>query len=212
MDILRNFRLIWLVWLALGTVTIVALVLGRYSAAFVAASALGLTLLPLLFAWRFNIKLPAEFGAAISLFLFATLILGEVGDFYNRFWWWDVALHTGSALGFGLLGFILIFMVFEGDRYAAPPLALAVFSFSFAMSLGALWEIFEFAMDQIFGMNMQKSGLLDTMLDLIVNALGAGLGGAAGFAYLRRWRFVGLSYLIDRFVKANAGLFRKRRK
>jgi len=47
-------------------------------------------------------------------------------------------------------------------------------------SIGALWEVFEFGMDQIFGMNMQKSGLVDTMGDLIVDAIGAGLAAMSG--------------------------------
>ncbi|UPH72428.1 hypothetical protein LGT41_0006330 [Abyssibius alkaniclasticus] len=203
-------RLVLFVWATLVIAAIAALVLGRWSAAFVAIVTLTLTFLPMAFESRFNIKLPAEFGAAIVLFLFATLFLGEVGDFYNKYWWWDVVLHTGSAIGFGLMGFILIFMMFEGDRYAAPPIAIALFSFTFGVSIGALWEIFEFFMDQSFGLNMQKSGLLDTMWDLIVNTIGAALGATAGFFYLKRRHFGWLSYLIDKFVKANQRLFRKR--
>jgi uncharacterized membrane protein YjdF len=58
---------------------------------------------------------------------------------------------------------------------------VALFAFVFAIALGTLWEIFEFAMDQIFGLEMQKpmfgdpSGLTDTMWDMIVNAIGAGI-------------------------------------
>jgi len=210
MDLRGQSRLVWIVWATLAIATLASLLLGRWSAAFIAVFTLGLTLLPLGFANRFNFKLPAEFGVAISIFLFATLFLGEVGDFYNRYWWWDVALHTGSAIGFGLIGFILIFMIFEGNRVAAPPIAIAAFSFAFALSIGAMWEVFEFAMDQIFGLNMQKSGLHDTMWDLIVDMFGAGLGAMAGYAYLKRRRFGWLSFLIDKFVQANQRLFRKR--
>jgi uncharacterized membrane protein YjdF len=49
---------------------------------------------------------------------------------------------------------------------------IAFLSFCVAMAIGGIWEIFEFAMDQVFGMNMQKSGLIDPMWDLIVDALG----------------------------------------
>ena len=64
----------------------------------------------------------------------------------------------------------------------APPLLLATMAFSFAVSIGTLWEIFEFGMDILFGLSMQKSGVIDMMGDLIVDAIGAG----AGYWYLKR--------------------------
>ncbi len=120
-------------------------------------------------------------------------------------------MHSGSALGVGLIGFVLIFMLFEGNKYAAPPYALALLSFFVAMAIGAIWEIFEYSMDIWFGMNMQKSGLDDTMWDMIVNLVGATIAGLAGYFYLRGKWFVGLARLIDQFVRANKKLFRKRR-
>ena len=146
------------------------------------------------------------------IFVAATLFLGEVFGFYERFWWWDTAMHATSAIGFGLIGFVLVFMMFQGDRYAAPPLALAFFAFCFAIMIGSLWEIFEFAMDQFFGFNMQKSGLPDTMSDLIVNMVGAAIGAGTGYAYLRGQRRGGLMWLIDEFVRRNPRLFRRWRK
>ena len=62
---------------------------------------------------------------------------------------------------------------------------LALFSFSFAIAIGVVWEIFEFFMDISFGLNMQKSGLIDTMGDLIVDSLGALLASGIGYFYLR---------------------------
>lgn len=62
---------------------------------------------------------------------------------------------------------------------------VALFTFMFAVGLGAIWEIFEFAMDSFFGMNMQKSGLVDTMWDLIVDSVGALVISVLGYGYLR---------------------------
>jgi hypothetical protein len=140
------------------------------------------------------------------------VFLGEVHNFYERFWWWDTMMHGGSAIGFGLIGFILVFMMFQGDRFAAPPLAVAFFAFCFALSIGTLWEVFEFAMDHFFGLNMQKSGLVDTMSDLIVDAVGALIGAGAGFGYLKGRAKGGLSSLLDEFVRTNPRLFRRFRK
>lgn len=197
------------VWLVLLSATVLAVANARWETAFVSVAALILTFLPVLFVSRFQIHLPRRFVGAISLFVFATLFLGEVFDFYERIWWWDIALHGSSAIGFGILGFIFVFMLFEGDRYAAPAAALGVLAFCVAITIGALWEIFEYAMDQIFGMNMQKSGLDDTMLDMIVNAIGASIGGFSGYLYLRGRERAGLSPVIREFVTLNRHWFRK---
>ncbi len=204
-----------LVWLALIFEFCAGLITARYASSFVALGTFGLTLLPLLFASRYHIYVPRSFMAGIVLFLFATLFLGEVGDFYNRYWWWDVVLHAGSALGFGLIGFVAIFILFQGDRYAAPPWAIGMFAFCFAMSIGALWEIFEYAMDQAFGTNMQKSGLQDTMWDLIVDAGGGLIGAISGALYVAREQgslFAGpFAGLFRDFITRNARLFGKYR-
>ncbi|MBU2889475.1 hypothetical protein [Celeribacter halophilus] len=199
-----------LVWVALLGEFVAGLVTARYTSSFIALGTFGLTLMPILFARRFHIYIPRSFMAGIVLFIFATLFLGEVGDFYNRYWWWDVVLHGGSAVGFGLVGFVAIFMLFQGDRYAAPPWAMGLFAFAFAMSIGAIWEIFEYSMDQIFGTNMQKSGLQDTMWDLIVDA-GGGLVGAISGAIYVRWGRAPFAGLLRDFITRNSRLFGKYR-
>ena len=153
--------------LAIGAIT--GLVSANWSLAFVSTVTFFLTLLPRYIAGWLAIRLPGSFLVAITLFIFGTIFLGEAFDFYERYWWWDVVLHGGSAMGFGLIGFLFVFMLFEGDRFAAPPTAIAFMAFATAVTIGAVWEIFEFAMDQLFGLNMQKSGLVDTMWDLIVD-------------------------------------------
>ncbi|MGB3178171.1 MAG: hypothetical protein WBA90_09880 [Albidovulum sp.] len=201
-------RGIWAVLLlAFGT----AIVEAQWSLAFVSAFTFALSLVPVLFQDRFGIRLPMRFLAWIVIFIFATIFLGEAFDFYERLWWWDVLLHGGSALGFGLVGFLFVFMLFEGDRYAAPSWAIAFVSFCFALSIGTLWEIFEFAVDRIAGTQMQKSGLMDTMGDLIVDTVGASIGALSGFLYLKGQQFGGLTAALQEFIQANRKLFRKRR-
>lgn len=201
-------RGIWAVLLlAFGT----AIVEAQWSLAFVSAFTFALSLVPVLFQDRFGIRLPMRFLAWIVIFIFATIFLGEAFDFYERLWWWDVLLHGGSALGFGLVGFLFVFMLFEGDKYAAPSWAIAFVSFCFALSIGTLWEIFEFAVDRIAGTQMQKSGLMDTMGDLIVDTVGASIGALSGFLYLKGQQFGGLTAALQEFIQANRKLFRKRR-
>ncbi|HPE25464.1 MAG: hypothetical protein KDE06_03650 [Rhodobacteraceae bacterium] len=203
--------IVQMIWAVLLVAFVLALAEGRWSLAFVSAATFGLSILPVVASRRFGIRLPVRFFAWIVVFVFGTIFLGEAFDFYTRYWWWDVILHAGSAVGFGLAGFLFVFMLFEGDRYAAPAWAVAFISFCFALSIGTLWEIFEFAMDQIFGLNMQKSGLIDTMWDLIVDTLGASIGAIAGLSYLKGQELGGLTAAIREFVAANRRFFRKRR-
>lgn len=199
----------WAIWTILVVDAVFATVTQRWSGLFIALSAFLITLMPAIFVSRFRIRLPSSFLGAISIFVFCTLFLGEVYDFYEKYWWWDVLLHGGSAVGFGLIGFLFVFYMFEGDRYAAPPIALAFVAFCFAVTIGTGWEIFEFAMDQFFGTNMQKSGLTDTMGDLIVDMIGATIGAASGFLYLKGREVGGLPGMISEFLRLNRDLFTK---
>jgi hypothetical protein len=194
--------------LLLAVEAVIAAIGGVWPAVFVTLAALVLTVLPGQLASRVGLRLPPSFLAAIALFVMATLYLGEVYDFYDRFWWWDLVLHFGSAMGFGILGFLLVFMLFQGDRYAAPPWALGALSFCLAMTVGVLWEIFEYAMDTLFGFNMMKSGLPDTMGDFIVNTLGAALAAGAGAIYMLG-RAGRLGAPFDLFIETNRARFRK---
>jgi hypothetical protein len=200
------------IWAILALSALVGAVQGRWYLVFLSLASVVLSMVPILFERRFDIRLPVNFFVAIVLFVVATIFLGEAFDFYERYWWWDVVLHGGSAMGFGLIGFVFVFMLFQGDRYNAPAWAVAFLSFCFALSVGALWEVFEFGMDQIFDLKMQKSGLIDTMWDLIVDTLGATTGALAGFFFLKRREFGGLTPLIHQFVAQNRRFFRRMRR
>ena len=84
------------------------------------------------------------------------------------------------------------------------------------LAVGALWEVFEFAMDELVGMNMQTpflgdpSGLTDTMWDLIVDALGALTIALAGYLYMKRGMTSIIERWIQRFIAGNPRLFKRR--
>ena len=200
-----------IIWALLVLFIIDALFQRNWPLAFVAFITLTLSFAPVFVARWADVVVPPSFIAAIVAFIGGTLFRGEVFDFYNRFWWGDLIMHGGSAIGFGLIGFVVVFMMFQGDRYAAPPFAVAFFALCFELAIGATWEIFEFGMDQIFGLNMQKSGLMDTMWDLIVDFVGALIGAGSGYAYLKGRAKGGLSGLIDDFVERNPRFFKHRR-
>lgn len=160
---------------------------------------------------------PPEFEVLTILFIFASLFLGEIGGYYERFWWWDVMLHTASGLLLGILGFLLVYVLNSQPnvRLHMSPSFVALFAFMFAVAVGAIWEIFEFTMDSLFGTNMQKpmlgdaSGLTDTMFDLIVDALGALVIAVIGYAYMKQDTHSFIEKWIQKFIDANPHLFTK---
>jgi hypothetical protein len=165
---------------------------------------------------HFRVQVPPEFQVLAVVFVFASLFLGEVQSYYVRIWWWDIALHTSSGLLMGILGFLLVYVLNESERVDVHmrPRFVALFAFLFAVTVGTLWEIFEFSMDQLAGANMQKamfgdpSGLTDTMWDMIVNALGALAISGLGWWYMRQRVYSFIELWIRKFIERNPRLFR----
>jgi hypothetical protein len=192
---------------------VILLVRQDWLQAFLVVGIMALTLAPVVF--RLPVEIPSEIQIVAVLFVFATLFLGEVRDYYQRFWWWDATLHTTSGLLLGMLGFMFVYMLNE-DRHVdlhMRPSFVALFAFFFAVAVGAVWEIFEFAMDEFFGTNMQPatagdpSGLTDTIQDLIVDTVGAAVVSFAGWRYLARARTSYVDNWARRFIQRNPQLF-----
>lgn len=146
-----------------------------------------LTFLPTLVERKWHVHYPTEFEFGIMTFIFMSLILGSVYSFYERYSWWDVFLHTISGVIIGLIGFSMVYILNKGSitKVHLSPSFIALFSFSFAISIGVIWEIYEYSMDWFLGWNMQRSGLNDTMSDLIVDSIGALAIAILGYLYLK---------------------------
>lgn len=206
LGILQVVMTVELVWLVAN---------GRWMHAFLVIAVMAAILTPAIFRSRLPVDVPSEIQILAVLFIFASLFLGEVHDYYERIWWWDLALHGTAGLLLGLLGFMIVYILNENAHvdFHMRPSFVALFAFFFAVAIGALWEIFEFGMDQIFGLNMQKpmlgdpSGLTDTMWDLIVDTLGAGIMSLAGWRYMQRQRGRHVDTWVRRFIERNPQLF-----
>jgi uncharacterized membrane protein YjdF len=202
------------VTLAIGFV--LALFEGQWLNALTIAGIFAVMFVPLLLGRHLRVYIPPEFEVLALVFVYASLFLGEVMNYYERFWWWDIALHASSGLLLGIVGFLLVYVLNENDQVDLhmQPRFVALFAFLFAVAVGALWEIFEFAMDQLFGLNMQKpmfgdpSGLTDTMWDLIVDTLGAAAISLFGLWYLKRAERSFIELWILKFIERNPHLFR----
>ena len=191
-------------WLFLVISFFYALIAQDWTTAFVSGITIGISAYMIYLNKTVDFHIPKTLLTFALFFIYATLFLGEVENFYERFWWWDAVLHTGSAIGFGIVGVTILAILFRKQKVHASPFIIAVFAFSLAVAIGAVWEIFEFAMDQIFGLNMQKSGLVDTMWDLIVDSIGALLAALGGYFYLSKSDISGpISNLIEEAVEEN---------
>lgn len=151
--------------------------------------ALGLLVvfLPSFLEKRLSIEIPGSITILYFVFLYCAIYLGEVRSFYYRVAHWDTYLHTFSGAMLGALGFSLVDILNGRARVQVrlSPVFVGLFAFCFAVALGAVWEIYEYVMDGLLDLNMQKfrledgtaligrAALVDTMKDLIVDALGA---------------------------------------
>jgi len=183
---------------------------GRYQAMAEILIILFITFLPIILGKRFDVRIPHGFETLAVIFLYMSLFLGETQSYYTRFWWWDLVLHSGSAFLLGILGFLMVYVLNERKEVDLDmkPKFIALFAFMFAVSIGALWEIFEYGMDQVFGLNMQKSGLQGTMWDLIVDVAGAAFISILGWGYINnREEDSFLERWIRDFVEKNPRLF-----
>lgn len=149
-----------------------------------ALALLGMTL-PRILDRKLRLQLPAGLYALFYAFLFCAVFLGEILSFYYLFPLWDVFLHFFSGVMLCYLGFFIAQSYADRKQIRLGNAALFAFSVCFSLALGALWEGYEYVMDGVLHMNMQKfadenlspftgrAALRDTMEDLLVDALSA---------------------------------------
>ena len=209
----RNLTLVIQGLLVLGVVGFV--LLRDWPNALLTTLVIVLTLLPWLLRRWLRVDVPPEFQLVAALFVFCAIFLGTSLGFYGRFHWWDTALHTTSGCLLGIVGFIAVFLINGTDhRPEGMRISLiAVFGFMFAVTLGVFWEIYEFVADQLIpGLDMQvvATGTRDTMVDMIVNTIGAAVIAVLGYLYCRSGR---QSFIVDgvtKFVSRNPQLFSRK--
>lgn len=179
----------------------------------------------ILFAWkgqeRYEVYLPGELQLTVILFIYIGLFLGGAVNFYDTYPWLDSVMHFTSGLGLGFVGFLIPYSLYKTGKLEAPPVLLAIFGFSFALSLGSLWEMYEFGMDSFFSLDMQRAedleqvygvfktrlGLLDTMKDLLLNAGGTLIASFTGYLYLKKGEFFLFAGVVDKIEKENPRFF-----
>ena len=111
----------------------------------------------------------------ILIFIFSAEILGEINAFYVKIPIWDSILHTTNGFLMAAIGFALIDLFNRSEKFSIKmsPYFVAFFAFCFSMTVGVLWEFFEFSMDQFFGLDMQKDWIVTAINSVKLNPTGA---------------------------------------
>ena len=170
---LRQNKSSFLVYLILRALVILTLVrqmfLGNYENVFLCLLTLVLLVLPSLVQVGLRIELPSLLEIIMMLFVFSAEILGEIDAYYIRIPNWDTVLHTLNGFLMAAIGFSLVDILNRDARlkFSMSPLFMAIVAFCFSMTVGVVWEFFEYSMDQIFKLDMQK----DTVIHMISSVM-----------------------------------------
>ena len=121
-----------------------------------------------------KIELPTVLEITLLAFIFAAEILGELCNFYTIFPYWDTVLHTLNGFLMAAIGLSLVQLLNSSDRilFQLSPIFTSIVSFCFSMTIGVLWEFFEFSMDRFFELDMQKDTVVHKISSVLLNPAG----------------------------------------
>ncbi len=137
----------------------------NFEQVFLCVLTLLLMIMPSVVQVTFKMEFPSALEIIILLFIFAAEILGEIASFYIHFPYWDTILHTLSGFLCAALGLSLVEILNRDERlrFTLSPLFLAIVAFCFSMTIGVMWEFFEFGMDRFFFLDMQKDTVVHSI-------------------------------------------------
>lgn len=152
-------------------VAVRAFMRGNYEHLFLCVLTLGLFCVPIFIDRKLGIDLPPALETIIYCFIFAAEILGEINSYYTKIPYWDTMLHTLNGFLMAAIGFALVDIFNRSERFTVKlsPLFLAIVAFCFSMTVGVLWEFFEFAADTYLNTDMQKDWIVNHINSVLFN-------------------------------------------
>lgn len=172
---IRQQPAVFAVYVVLRLIVVAELVLsilrGEYERAFICLLVLILFILPFFIQQNFGIQLPTTLEIIILLFIFAAEILGELEGYFITYPNWDTMLHTTTGFLCAATGFALIDILNRNSRikFHLSPIYVALAAFCFSMTVGVLWEFFEFGMDRLFHLDMQKDTVVQSITSVMLD-------------------------------------------
>ena len=146
-------------------VLVVQVITGEYENVFLCILTLLLFAIPSFIESNTRIDIPNTLENIILFFIFAAAILGEIRSYYVTYPLWDTMLHTLNGFLAAAIGFSLVDILNQSERFTfkLSPLFVVIVAFCFSMTIGVIWEFFEFFMDMVFGLDMQKDTIIHTI-------------------------------------------------
>ena len=175
---LREHRSSFLVYVILRALVVVMMILQllnrNYENVFLCGLTLLLLIIPSFVQVTFRVELPTTLEIIILLFIFAAEILGEISGFYLVFPFWDTVLHTLNGFLAAAIGLSLVDLLNRSEKiiFHLSPLFTAIVAFCFSMTIGVVWEFFEFGMDMAFGLDMQKDTIIHAIHSVTLDPAG----------------------------------------
>lgn len=175
---LREHKSSFMVFVTLRALVILIMILqifnGNFENVFLCLLTLILLIVPSFVQVNLKIELPTALEIIILLFIFAAEILGEIQAYYIKFPAWDTLLHTLNGFLMAAIGFALVDILNRNERFSIrlSPVFVAIVAFCFSMTIGVIWEFFEFGMDQIFHFDMQKDTIMHTISSVMLDPAG----------------------------------------
>lgn len=146
------------------------IVCGNISNVLMCILALILFTIPTIISEKFKIGIPSLLEGIIYIFIYSTAILGEINNFYGIIPFWDTILHTLNGFICAGIGFSLVDLLNQNSNsFNLSPLYIAIVAFCFSMTVGILWEFFEFSADNIAKTDMQKDRIVTEISSVLIN-------------------------------------------
>ena len=174
----REHPVLFTVYVVLRVLVLLVLILqlmnGEYYDVFLCSLTLVLFMIPSFVERRLHIDVPNTLEVIILLFIFSAEILGEIQEYYLIFPFWDTMLHTINGFLMAAIGIAMVDILNRSRRFRVrlSPVFVAVVAFCFSMTIGVLWEFFEYGMDYFFQMDMQKDTWVNVVNTVSLNPQG----------------------------------------
>ena len=175
---LREHKSSFIVYILLRVIVIACMILqifnGNYQNVFLCILTLILLVMPSLIQLKLKIEFPSTLEIITLLFIFAAEILGEIGEYYIKYDNWDTILHTMNGFLMAAIGFSLMDILNREDKlkFQLSPLFMSIVAFCFSMTVGVLWEFFEYGMDTFFCLDMQKDTIINNISTVMLDPAG----------------------------------------